>query len=149
MLNFYLQRTGQAPIEPASQPTKQTPSNDSIPQAQKAAFASANKLRERLEQEGIPQTVLWSYVKRRYGVESRNDMMERQWTELAAELQSASSTQQLFNDFVKRVKQMMAAAKDSEVPSEGTEVIDAEVIKEEKLSSAPDRKSTRLNPVTL
>ena len=100
VLNFYLKRKvdtgaiGQPQTEHA---------NDSITNAQKAAFAIANKLSEPLEKKGIDKTALWDYIKQKYEVESRNDMTELQWTELSAELKAAETTPTLFEQLTKRI----------------------------------------------
>jgi hypothetical protein len=109
VLNFYLHRQGKKIEETQEQRVKEA--NDKITNAQKATFATYHRLRERLEKEGIKQEDFWGYVKRRYGVESRNDMTERQWVELSAELKAAEESEMLFSDMVKRVKQSMAAEK--------------------------------------
>lgn len=59
-------------------------SNDTITNAQKSAFAIANKLAELLGKQGINKTQLRKYIKQKYEVESKNDMTELQWTELSA-----------------------------------------------------------------
>ena len=154
VLNFYLQRMGQAPAQDAqpSQPTSAQPNNDKISQAQKAAFAAANKLKDRLEAQGISQMTFWNYVKRRYGVESRNDMTERQWTELSAEIHAAESSKQLFEDFIARIKKVMAAMNSSEVPPSeeaAPEIVDAEITHIEKDKTAqttPPQDSPRTPP---
>jgi hypothetical protein len=107
VLNFYLHRGGQR--VQSAQDQQDRPANDKISNAQKSAFASYHSLREKMEKEGIKQEVFWEYVKRRYAVESRNDMTERQWVELAAELKAAEDSQLLFTDMVKRVKKYIAA----------------------------------------
>ena len=114
VLNFYLHRkagTGN------SAPQQQIPQGGgNIAQAQKAAFAIANNLAEPLEKKGITKADLWNYIKRKYGVESRNDMSELQWTQLSAELKAAETTPQLLNDLCERVKQLTTAAQESDVP---------------------------------
>jgi len=109
VLNFYLHRQGKKIEEMPEERAKST--NDKISNAQKSTFATYHRLRERLEKEGIKQEDFWGYVKRRYRVESRNDMTERQWVELSAELKAAEGSEMLFSDMVKRVKQSMAAEK--------------------------------------
>ena len=47
-------------------------------------------LEGKFEEQGITKSDFWSYVKRRYAVESRNDMTEMQWTQLSAELQAGA-----------------------------------------------------------
>ena len=99
VLNFYLKRK----VEDTQQPQTDQ-SNDTITNAQKAAFAIANKLSEPLEKNGIDKTALWDYIKQKYGVESRNNMTEMQWTQLAAELKAAETNQTLLDELIKRVK---------------------------------------------
>ena len=103
MLNFYLKRKAQA--EDTQQPQTEQ-SNDTITNAQKAAFAIANKLSEPLEKKGIDKTALWDYIKQKYKVESRNNMTEMQWTQLAAELKAAENNQTLFDELVKRISNL-------------------------------------------
>ncbi|MCY3743370.1 MAG: hypothetical protein OXH00_20340 [Candidatus Poribacteria bacterium] len=115
VLNFYLHRkagTGN------SAPQHQIPqAAGNIAQAQKAAFAIASNLAEPLEKKGITKAALWDYIKRKYSVESRNDMTELQWTQLSAELKAAETTPQLLNDLCERIKQLTAAAQESDVPT--------------------------------
>jgi len=87
-----------------------------IAQAQKAAFAIANKLADPLEKKGITKEDLWNYIKRKYSVESRNEMREMQWKQLSDELKAAETTPQLLDDLCERIKQLTAAANESEVP---------------------------------
>ena len=114
VLNFYLNRKAGSGNS-APQPQAQLGSSN-IAQAQKAAFAIANNLEEPLAKAGITKADLWNYIKRKYSVESRNDMSEMQWTQLSAELKAAETTQQLLNDLCERIKQLTAAANESEVP---------------------------------
>ena len=114
VLNFYLKRKA-GNGNSAAQPQPQLGSGN-IAQAQKAAFAIANNLAEPLEKKGITKAALWDYIKRKYSVESRNDMSEMQWTQLSAELKAAETTPQLLNDLCERIKQLTTAAKESDVP---------------------------------
>ena len=104
VLNFYLNRKALA--EETQQPQTDQ-SNDTITNAQKAAFAIANKLSEPLAKHGIDKAALWDYIKQKYGVESRNDMTEMQWTQLAAELKAAETNQTLLDELMKRVKEII------------------------------------------
>ena len=133
VLNFYLHRkTGGG----NSKPQAQIPQGaGNIAQAQKAAFAIANNLAEPLEKKGITKAALWDYIKRKYSVESRNDMSEMQWTQLSAELKAAETTPQLLNDLCERIKQLTAAANESEVPVPAEEP-------EEKPSTPPEEPNT-------
>jgi hypothetical protein len=114
VLNFYLNRKAGSGN---SKPQPQLQQGDgNIAQAQKAAFAIASNLAEPLEKKGITKAALWDYIKRKYSVESRNDMSEMQWTQLSAELKAAETTPQLLNDLCERIKQLTAAAQESDVP---------------------------------
>ena len=118
VLNFYLHR--QAGGETAQMGLPSAASTAKISNAQKAAFSMATKLEGKLEEQSITKSDFWNYVKRRYAVESRNDMTEMQWTQLSAELQAGASRPELFKELVDRIQQLEAAAKTSEVP-EGPE----------------------------
>ena len=114
VLNFYLHRKAEGGNPKQQQQVPQ--SGDNITNAQKAAFAIANNLSEPLEKKGIKAN-LWDYIKRKYSVESRNDMSEQQWTQLAAELKAAETTPKLFEELCNRIKQLTAANEESEVPT--------------------------------
>ena len=114
VLNFYLHR--QVGGEGAQIGLPSAAATGKISNAQKAAFAMASKLEGKLEEQSITKSDFWNYVKRRYAVESRNDMTELQWTQLSAELQAGASTPELFKELVGRIRQLDAAAKTSEVP---------------------------------
>lgn len=115
VLNFYLHRKAGGGNSAPQQQIPQAAGN--IAQAQKAAFAIANNLAEPLEKKGITKAALWDYIKRKYGVESRNDMTEMQWTQLSAELKAAETTPQLLSDLCERIKQLTVAAQESDVPA--------------------------------
>ena len=114
VLNFYLHR--QAGGETAQMGLPSAASTGKVSNAQKAAFSMATKLEGKLEEQHITKSDFWNYVKRRYAVESRNDMTEQQWTQLSAELQAGASAPELFKELVGRIQQLEAAAKTSEVP---------------------------------
>ena len=114
VLNYYLNRQA-APAE-SKTASDAKPRQDKISDAQKTAFALASKLGKRLEKQGIARDDFWSYVRRRYGVESRNDMTEKQWTELSAELKTAENSKKVFNELLSRIRQFEAAIGASEVP---------------------------------
>lgn len=114
VLNFYLHRSTEAAESQMELPAE--PRKDKISNAQKAAFVMAGKLEGRLEGEGITKNDFWNYVKRRYAVESRNDMTEWQWSQLSAELKAAESSAQIFKQLIERIHQLDAAAKSSEIP---------------------------------
>ena len=120
VLNYYLNRQS-APAKPETE--SNSPSQqDKISGAQKAAFALSAKLEGRLEKRGIARSDFWSYVRRRYAVESRNDMTEQQWTQLSAELKAAETSKKLFNQLLTRIRQLEAAVEASEVPESPEEV---------------------------
>ncbi len=114
VLNYYLNRQS-APAKPETE-LNTSPQQDKISGAQKAAFALSAKLEGRLEKRGIARSDFWSYVRRRYAVESRNDMTEQQWTQLSAELKAAETSKKLFNQLLTRIRQLEAAVEASEVP---------------------------------
>ena len=114
VLNFYLNRQS-APAQPETE-SNSSPQQDKISGAQKAAFALSAKLEGRLEKRGVARSDFWSYVRRRYAVESRNDMTEQQWTQLSAELKAAETSKKLFNQLLTRIRQLEAAVEASEVP---------------------------------
>lgn len=115
VLNFYLHRKTQGGAAAPQPRGRQGGGN--IATAQKAAFAIASQLATPLEKKGISKADLWNYIKRRYGVESRNDMSEMQWTELAAELKAAETSPKLLEDLCARIKQLTTASQQSEVPT--------------------------------
>ena len=117
VLNFYLHRkagSGNATQQPLPQR-----SDGNIANAQKAAFAIANNLEGPLGGKGITKADLWNYIKRKYSVESRNDMSEMQWTQLSAELKAAETAPKLLDELCERIKQLTAASQESEVPESG------------------------------
>lgn len=115
VLNYYLHRQAGGG-ETAQMGLPSAASTSNISNAQKAAFSMATKLEGKLEEQGVTKSDFWNYVKRRYAVESRNDMTEMQWTQLSAELQAAASSPALFKELIERIQQLDAAAKTSEVP---------------------------------
>lgn len=114
VLNFYLKRKVEG-NNPKQQQIPQT--GDNISNAQKAAFAIANQLSEPLQKQDISKEDLWNYIKRKYSVESRNDMSEQQWTQLSAELKAAETTEKMFEELCTRIKQLTTANEESEVPT--------------------------------
>ncbi len=115
VLNFYLHRKTQNANAAPQPQLPQTGGN--IANAQKAAFAIANNLADPLEKKGVTKANLWDYIKRKYSVESRNDMTEMQWTQLAAELKAAETSAKLLDELCERIKQLTAASQESEVPT--------------------------------
>ena len=140
VLNFYLHRKAGSGN---SRPQQQIPqAGGNIAQAQKAAFAIANNLEEPLEKKGITKAALWDYIKRKYSVESRNDMTEMQWTQLSAELKAAETTPQLLDDLCERIKQLTAAAQESEVPTPEESTDQAAAASDEKEGETTQTQST-------
>lgn len=115
VLNFYLHRKTQNANAAPQPQLPQTGGN--IANAQKAAFAIANNLAAPLEKKGVTKEDLWNYIKRKYSVESRNDMTEMQWTQLSAELKAAETSAKLLDELCQRIKQLTAASQESEVPT--------------------------------
>jgi len=111
VLNFYLH--GQMPTRRSPQmalPLDTTHSaSDRTSNVQKNAVAMANRLKDKLEQQGVSWNDFWDYVKRQYHAASRNDMTESQWTQLSKELQEAESSAEFFKNLITRIKQFEAA----------------------------------------
>ena len=120
VLNYYLNRQS-TPARPQIE-SNASSQKDKISGAQKAAFALSAKLEGRLKKQGIARSDFWSYVRRRYGVESRNDMTEQQWTQLSAELKAAENSKKVFNQFLSRIRQLEAAVEASDVPEKSEDV---------------------------
>ena len=114
VLNFYLHRKAGSGNATQQAPPQQGDGN--IANAQKAAFAIANNLEGPLGEKGVAKTDLWNYIKRKYSVESRNDMSEMQWTQLSAELKAAETSPKLLDELCERIKQLTMATQESEVP---------------------------------
>ena len=102
VLNFYLHRQVDSSYSP--NPLPEDEKRGQITKAQKAAFAIANQLTDALEKQGVLKDHLWGYVKQKFEVETRNDMTEKQWTELAAHLEAAETTLKLFDALVRQIK---------------------------------------------
>ena len=115
VLNFYLHRKAGSGNAIPQQEAPQSGGN--IANAQKAAFAIASNLAEPLEKKSVGKADLWDYIKRKYSVESRNDMNEMQWTQLSAELKAAETSPKLLDELCERIKQLTAATQESEVPA--------------------------------
>ncbi len=142
VLNYYLHRkvnAGNAGNAALQQPQPEQ-GGGNITNAQKATFAIATKLSEALKKAGISKEDLWLYMKRKCSVESRNDISERQWTQMSAELKAAETNATLFEGLCKRIKQLTTASDESEVPtvneSDETETYDSED-KEQKENKEP------------
>ena len=100
VLNFYLGRKVSNDVTEQHLEPQHT---DKISNAQKAAFAIANKLTSAFEKDGISKESFWEHVKHKYEVETRNEMTALQWTELAAQLNAAQTTPDLFDQLVKQI----------------------------------------------
>lgn len=139
VLNFYLHGKVNAANAALQKPIPEQAAGN-ITNAQKATFAIATKLSASLEKASISKEDLWLYMKRKCSVESRNDISERQWTEISAELKAAETNPTLFEGLCKRIQQLTTASNESEVPTvnepDETETYDAEN-NEEKESKEP------------
>lgn len=139
VLNFYLH--GKRPAFRSAQQMAlpmgaEHSANDKESNVQKNVFATALRLKDKLEQQGIKGKDFWDYVRRKYQVESRSDMTESQWTQLSKELQEAESSAEAFKSLITQIKQFEAAQTIAEetmatASSEETEAVEAEVQKEE------------------
>jgi len=122
VLNFYLHRAKSSAALSEAKPEisveEVAEKTDTITNQQKAAFSLAQKLREPLEKRGISQNDFWNYVRRRFHVSSRNEMTEEHWSRLSAELRAAMEDAALFDDFVKRIEQVINATRATEIPTE-------------------------------
>jgi hypothetical protein len=107
IINLYRRQKGMSQLLPDENDEDEPPKHK-ITNAQKAAFAQANRLKTALLRVGITQDDLWNSIKKRFEVESRNDITEAEWTLLAAELNAAESNRAIFTDFVKKIKQTFA-----------------------------------------
>ena len=122
VLNFYLH---------PEKRNKQLPTGEAAPNdtAKKSVLACANSLYPELESHSVSKDDLWSYVKRRYNVESSELMTEGQWAKLSAEMQAANNDGDMFMQLVLRIEQTKAAATDfSETPAEDDDTQEAEVL---------------------
>ena len=128
ILNYYLH--GKKPASIQSQTTLPLgtgrTAGDKSESAQASVFTMANRLRERLEQQGVSQTDFWGYVKRRYNVTSRDDMTESQWTQLSKELSLVERNPENFKELISRIRQVEAAQADAEIISEESEETEIE-----------------------
>ena len=112
IINLYRTRKEIPPL-PRDEEEPETDDEDEPPKhkitnAQKSAFAQANHLKKALLRVGITQDDLWNSIKKRFNVESRNDITEAEWTLLAAELNAAEGDRAIFTDFVKKIKSAFA-----------------------------------------
>ena len=81
---------------------------------QKASFASAGDLQNRLDGKGISKENLWDYVKKQFNVTSRTEMNEEQWATLSAELRAAKTTPSLFEALCKRIESTLNIVSEDE-----------------------------------
>lgn len=137
VLNYYLHRQNRT----SGQKSVSKRKKDKISNAQKAAFATAHELKDKLDKKGISQKAFWTYVKRRYGVESRNDMTEMQWTQLAAELNAAEREDKIFGQLVERVNKIITAMQEGEMSQKEDETESAEP--KEKTETKSNEESTQ------
>ena len=107
IINLYRRQKGISQLS-QDENDEDEPPKHKITNAQKSAFAQANRLKKALLQVGITQDDLWNSIKKRFNVESRNDITEAECTLLAAELNAAESNRAIFNEFVKKIKQAFA-----------------------------------------
>ncbi|HIE28497.1 TPA: hypothetical protein EYP66_14550 [Candidatus Poribacteria bacterium] len=107
IINLYRMQKGISQLS-QDENDEDEPPKHKITNAQKSAFAQANRLKKALLRVGITQDDLWNSIRKRFKVESRNDITEAEWTLLAAELNAAESNGAIFNEFVKKIKQAFA-----------------------------------------
>ena len=88
-----------------------------IGRRQKAAFAIAQRLRDALERREISQEDLWNFVRRRFNVQSRNDMREEQWALLVSEWDAATTSKGRFEELVTKVARIQQAERDASEPA--------------------------------
>jgi len=105
IINAYRTQRMLEPLPPDKKDDEETePKKHKITNAQKSAFAQANRLNKRLLRAGITQDDFWAAIKKRFKVESRNDITESEWILLAAELSAADKDRNIFAEFVKEIK---------------------------------------------
>ncbi|MDA1191125.1 MAG: hypothetical protein O3A46_05495 [Candidatus Poribacteria bacterium] len=144
IIDFYRGRTKQpavAQTAATAEPTDvQTDSGEAITTQQKAAFSIAQKMRDALDRRNVSQRDFWNFVRRRFNVQSRNEMREDQWAKLAAELQAATASKDVFDDFVTDIQRVLQAQQDTggQSESDNTDLhIDSERMDEPKAKPAP------------
>ncbi len=97
---------------PAPAASQQKTAAAGIGRRQKAAFAIAQRLRDALERREISQEDLWNFVRRRFNVQSRNDMREEQWALLVSEWDAAATSKGKFEELVTKVARIQQAGRD-------------------------------------
>ncbi len=144
IINLYRKEMGREPVvddneetEPSDAEKNESPKH-TITNAQKSAFAQANRLNNALLRAGITQNDLWNSIKQRFNVESRNDITEAEWTILAAELQAAEGSRPIFTHLVQRIQQAFA---DDEFPAKLKVEMDENVPKKRKQESKSAKRS--------
>ena len=103
------------------QPLPKAPEQKALPPAetgkpQKAAFASAKALTDRLSSESIPKETFWDFVKAVFKVESRNDMTDEQWVELKAKMDNAKINEEAYDQMkgnINKWKESQESQKDA------------------------------------
>jgi|10_taG_2_1085330.scaffolds.fasta_scaffold02887_15 hypothetical protein len=71
---------------------------------QRACFAAFNSLKAELNRTGITDKEFWTWVKERYGVESRSEMSPENYAELASEMNAARQDATQFGELTMKVK---------------------------------------------
>ena len=105
LINAYRIQRGIVPLPPDKEDDEETePKKHKISNAQKSAFAQVNRLNKRLLRVGITQDDFWAIIKKRFKVESRNDITEAEWTLLAAELSAADKDRAIFSELVEQIR---------------------------------------------
>jgi hypothetical protein len=90
---------------------------------QKDAFAIALRMRDALDRHQIGQEDFWNFVRRRFNVQSRDEMREDQWAVLTAELNAATISKSQFKELVSKIERVLQSERDAGVPS-GPEAVD-------------------------
>jgi hypothetical protein len=117
VINYYLQAQARpAAVTAEEPPIRDEAPADTITNHQKAAFAIAQRMRDALQRHQISQQDFWNYVRRRFNVQSRNEMREEQWAVLAAELNAATTSKEQFGELVAKVAQVLQAERDTSGP---------------------------------
>lgn len=118
VINYYLREQGrktQLATEKAT-PRRETPADETT-NYQKDAFAIALRMRDALERHQIGQQDFWNYVRRRFNVQSRDEMREDQWSVLTAELNAATGSKSKFKELVAKIERVLQAERDTGGPT--------------------------------
>ncbi|MEO2004342.1 MAG: hypothetical protein ABGY41_09600 [Candidatus Poribacteria bacterium] len=97
-------------------PTREVPTGDDT-NHQKEAFAIAQRMRDALDRHQIGQEDFWNFVRRRFNVQSRDEMREDQWAVLTAELNAATVSKSQFKELVSKIERVLQSERDAGVPS--------------------------------